>query len=267
MSQEKIKTLELKLEILINKANSCHQENCNKTFSDKTHRMTEIKLKSLCRVLSGVASTELLEELLLTPLIKKAKNNIRKDYYISHSLDEERHYQLLTRYLKVGFGFVKTKKSLSDYIFYGLFFPLYISIFKGKPLFTLVLIYCFETLSIYFYTHILEVAKKENLAELTSLLELIKKDEMRHIAGIKSQMQIMATEGHPPINFFEKGLIKILLSFFILDVSMSKWDIHNRAMRARMQSLGVNTNQFTSELRQNKTDTMDVLESIFNHQR
>jgi hypothetical protein len=266
MNQDTITSLENKLKNLIKSSDLCHQEHAHSIFSDQNNKLTDKKVKGLSRMLSGVASTELLEELLLTPLIRYAGTQVRKDYYTSHSLDEDRHYQLLTRYLKVSFNFEKTRKSFSDYLFYGFFFPLYIALFKKKPLYTLVLIYCFETLSIYFYTHVLEVAKRENLDELAALLELIKKDEMRHIAGVKTQMQIMANEGHPPISIRGRWLIKSLLHFFILDVSMSKWDIHNSSMRKRMQSLGVDTIKFTNELKQNKVDTMTELDNIFNRQ-
>jgi hypothetical protein len=264
MNNDVLISLDKKLDQLVSLSTSCHEEYSQAVFSDPNNKLSELKKKGLCRVLSGVASTELLEELLLTPLIEAEKNKIRKEYFRIHSQDEERHFQLLSRYLKSSFGFVKTKKTLSDYLFYGFFFPVYVILFKKKPLYTLILIYCFETLSIYFYNHILLVSKREDLNELTKLLELIKKDEMRHIAGIKTQMNIMATMGHPAIGKFGRAFIKTLLNFFILDVSMSKWDFHNRSMRQRMKNLGVDTEKFTSEIKANKKQTMAELNQIFN---
>jgi hypothetical protein len=246
--------LEKKLQQLTDIANSVDKGDREKSFVDENATsIEESRRLGYQRILSGVATTEHLEDLILDPIIKQyTSHQAISEYLKCHKNDEDRHFFMLNRYLKETFTYVKNHKTLSDRIFYDRVFPVVNKIFEMRPIYALVLIRSFEKLSIGFYKSIVKSAKADKLNGMVDLLDHIMKDELRHIAGIESVIKWEAQRGLK-LKKIELPVIKGMLKLLLLDVNMQPYAIHNRSMRERMLAIDVDLELF----HQNSVNAVD----------
>lgn len=211
---------------------------------DEIFHLSNSKKEGWKKILSSVATTEAVENVLMTEL-KKAYQD--KDellsYLSSHQLDEYRHHKNITKYLTNTFQYQKTKRTFSDKIIYDITFPKITKMFSKKPIYGLGLLLFFEIYGVNFYKQFKESAKHDGLNELAKLISQIEEDEQRHIAGIK----ILLTEQKNTTKINRKDVIffKFILSIVTLDVNMSFWAFHNRKVRKHIFQIGLNPNRLT----------------------
>ena len=186
------------------------------------------------RILSAIATSESMEHHVLAPLILVYQPN-REDTLVlyRHSADERRHAELLLRYLRETFSYIKRKPTNSDRIFYYVLLPSLRFFVKKNPLVGFSLLYFYELFSVQLYANLRKKAKIENLSTLESLLLEIEKDEYRHIDSMRNFILRF------PIGNTDRILIYILVSIFRLDIHMGKLAIHNRMLRKYFLHLGI----------------------------
>ncbi len=217
---------------------------------DDSGKVSSDEIQALCKVLSGVATTEKLEDLLISPAICTYKEEAIVNYLEGHALDERRHHDNLSQYLSKTFNFSKDHKSISDYLFYEGIIPFLLKYLKRKPVRIYMLIYFFEKLSLYFYDSVNEFSKKKGLTKLSELIVDIKKDESRHIKG----MSLMIDSEKDVLTNMDKWIFIVIAKIISLDINVSGWAIHNKKMRKSFKTLKINPEDF-----------MGRVDETFNH--
>lgn len=218
--------------------------------------------KGICRIISGVATTEKLEDVILTPVLNYYNNDaVLVDYIKSHKKDEDRHFYQLNSYLKKTFDFEKTQKSFSDRLFYDVVFPKVSKLFDRKPIYAVIILRAYERISLDFYKSVKEGAKAHGLLHLADLLDIITKDELRHLSGLETIMRLEVERGKK-LKSYEYKLLRGLLYFLLLDITQTKWAVHNYEMRKHLMDLGVDCEKFFKDCQIVVNETLELAQEI-----
>ena len=235
----------LRLQTLTLRNNEAHERFSNLNSMDSTQNLTTSKRAGWCRILSSVATTESVEQTLMTPLEKGFKDSPEILRYLeSHKQDEMRHHETLNRYLKNTFHYVKLKRTLSDQIIYDLALPQIAKLFQYKPIYGLSMLLFFEIYGIAFYKTFRAQARADQLPELAHIVQLIEKDELRHLSGLDT-LYSYSLSVHGPCSWFDRKIILWFLKILVLDVNMSRWAFHNRKVRAHAMKAGLDPDVLT----------------------
>lgn len=229
--------------------------------ADDLSHLSEEKRASLQRILSSVATTEGLESTLMEPMLaaKSGSDPQAYDYLASHAADERRHYALLCGYLKATFGYIKSKRTFADQVLYDRVFPRISAVFRSKPLYGFALLYCYERFSITFYSKLRAQAQANGAQNLTSILQAIEKDELRHVAGM-DHLMVAEVRKQGGLGILDRQVVRAILRIMLLDVDMRPWALHNREVRRHIESLGIDPAAFTAAAIQMKDETLARLE-------
>lgn len=142
---------------------------------------------------------------------------------------------------------------------YDRIFPRIASSFRHKPLYGFALIYCYERLSISFYSQLRPEAQADGAQNLLTLLQTIEKDELRHIAGqeqlLKEEIRLQGG-----LKIGDLKAVSAILGIMLLDVDMRPWALHNREVRAHLLNLGVNTDEFSATARRMRDATLELMQ-------
>lgn len=218
--------------------------------------------KGICRIISGAATTEKLEDVILTPVMNYYQNDaIIVEYIQSHKKDEDRHFYQMNSYLKKTFDFEKTEKSFSDKLFYDTVFPRVSKLFARKPIYAVIILRAYERISLDFYKAIRDGVKAQGCVHLGDLLDVVTKDELRHLAGLETIMKLEVERGKK-LKAFELKLLKGILYFLLLDITQTKWAVHNYEMRKHLMDLGVDCEKLYRDCQAVVNETLNMAREI-----
>lgn len=231
---------------------------------DSIQKLSFPKISGWRRILSSVATTESVERTLMTPLEEAfSKNPEILNYLASHQQDETRHHELLNRYLKNTFQYVKSHRTLSDQVIYDQALPQVSKIFKTKPLYGLAMLSFFEVYGINFYRNFKQQAQADGLRELARVVEQIEKDEIRHLRGLDLLLQYYFLSGGK-LTWLDQKAIAACLKLLVLDVNMTSWAIHNREVRSSAIKIELDPKQLTQGAR---SAAKQIQSKMRNHQK
>lgn len=216
----------------------------------------------ICRIISGAATTEKLENVILTPVMEYYNEHETVVEYIrSHKKDEDRHFHQLNSYLMKTFTFEKSEKSFSDRLFYDVVFPKVSKLFYRKPIYAVIILRAYERISLDFYKAIRDGARANGLIHLADLLDIVTKDELRHLAGLETILKIEADRGKK-LKAYEYKLLKGLLYFLLLDITQTKWAVHNYEMRKHLMDIGVDCEKLYKDCQNGVNETLSLVKEI-----
>lgn len=228
---------------------------------DSTNVPEHIK-KGVCRIISGAATTEKLEDFILTPVMEYFKDNeVVVEYIKTHKRDEDRHFYQMNSYLKKTFDFEKTEKSFSDKLFYDKVFPQVSKFFHKKPIYAVIILRAYERISLDFYKAIRDGVKAHGCTHLGDLLDIVTKDELRHLSGLEAIMKLEVERGKK-LKAYEIKLLKGLLYFLLLDITQTKWAVHNYEMRKHLMEIGVDCEKLYKDCQAVVNETMQMAREI-----
>ena len=215
---------------------------------DRVDGLDDRKKQGWRRILSSVATTESVEEIMMLPLEKAFKDYpeiVR--YLVSHKQDETRHHQLLNRYLKNTFDYVKIERTFSDRWIYDRILPRVAKRLESKPLYGLAMLLFFEMYGVGFYKNFKNQAERDGLSGLAEVVKLIEKVELRHMSGLDLLCSYyMSSSGrNGRVTWFESLLLRFCLLILVLDVNMSRWAIHNLEVREHVKMMGLDPHDLT----------------------
>jgi ribonucleotide reductase beta subunit family protein with ferritin-like domain len=197
--------------------------------------LTPQKRAAWIRVLSAIQTSEMMEYQVLDPLLVALRDNVEASrFLIDQSHDEKRHGESIRSYLLENFAFEKTAPTFSDRMFYALIFPLARRFLFNKALFGFAILLFYERFSVGLYVQLLKRARKDELFELSDLIESILKDESKHIHGLRKLLKAL-----PQASRAKRWVLKWTLSLVSKDVSFERWAIHNREIRKQLQVLQI----------------------------
>lgn len=198
-------------------------------------------------LLSSAASAEAEEEHLVRPLIDAFANSPAIVEYLNrHADDELRHAVELQAYLKTTFGYVKTKRTLSDRIFYDLIFKGLGPLMQKRPLVFIATLLFYEVFAEDFYTTIRKKADQDQLSSLSEYLRRVQHDELRHRAGIKLLFAYWS-ESEFPLYKSDFFWMKVLIGVVRLDISANWWALWNRKLRRSLKALDIDPSLFNQK--------------------
>ena len=231
-------------------------------WGDDLSHLSGEKRASWKRILSSVATTETLEESIMGPIALAFGGDEDSARYLAvHAADEARHYNLLTRYLKNTFGYVKSRRTLMDQVLYDRVIPGVARVFRSKPTYGLALLHAYEKFSIVFYERLIHEARQDGAQSLLTILTSIEKDERRHIAGMEQllRLELSRTGG---ASFTDRAAMRAILNLMLVDVDMRPWALHNREVREHLVRLGFDPLAVTSAARATAEDTLSLVASL-----
>lgn len=218
--------------------------------------------KGICRIISGAATTEKLEDVILTPVMHYYHDNETVVEYIrSHKKDEDRHFYQMNSYLQKTFSFEKTEKSFADRLFYDTVFPTVSKLFDKKPIYAVIILRAYERISLDFYKAIRDGVRAQGLTHLSDLLDIVTKDELRHLAGLETIMKLEVERGKR-LKAYEYKLLKGLLYFLLLDITQTKWAVHNYEMRKHLMDIGVDCEKLYKDCQSGVNETLALVKEI-----
>jgi ferritin len=190
------------------------------------------------RIMSAIQTSESMEFHILNPLLGVcAQREDFVSFFTQQADDEKRHSELIRNFLNKNFGYVKTKATFSDKIFYSLLFPAFKLIIKKNALYGLCAILFYEYFSVGLYRELRDRAKEHELPELEKLLTEILIDEGKHIKNISA---FIRTITHEQVTSKSQNINILRLLYLIsLDVSFNKWAFHNREIRQSLIILNI----------------------------
>lgn len=219
-------------------------------LSDDVTHLNEIRRTGWRRVLSSVATTEGLEQILIEPIKMAYINNPDVLAYLeTHHRDEARHRDTLNRYLKSTFDYVKTKRTVTDQVVYDTILPKLSKFFVKNPAYGLALIDFLETYSVPVYNDLRQQAEVDGLSNLVEIFKVMTKDEIRHRTGVRHLLEIRKCE-KGPMRRWERAFVRSSVELMVLDLKMSKWAIHNREIRTHLQKISISTEKMDAIARE-----------------
>ena len=234
----------------------------NIMFSDYVSHLSERKVRSWCKVISGVSTTESIEDLLIGPMLNSKNEDPKVKAYLKyHGADESRHHKMLDQYLESSFKYIKTSDTFSDILFHNVFFPMVTKIFNKKPIYGYILLRALEKFSILFYDSLEKCAKSDGMNSFVELLGVVKKDELRHIAGVTELIKYEISK-HGPLSRIDIHFVKGLITVMLLDINLSQFAIHNRKMRKSMIEIGIDPEKFNHDCKTMVDESFQFLESL-----
>ncbi len=214
-------------------------------FRDEILQVSPERVDAWKQLLSSIASTEASEELFMSPVVRALESQaVVFDYLKVHQEDENRHHRLLRGYVKQTFGYERKSRSLASRLFYDALLP-QASELTGKryPLTALAMIYFYEVFSKYVYGELKILAERDGLTRLVKLVEIIEKDERRHLAGIETIFGIYQ-ENVRKVDFRDLYLTRAALLIARIDLTQKPWAFHNRKLRERLLCLGISPDRW-----------------------
>lgn len=233
-----------KLELFIQKQKESYLKFKSWNKSDDPKNLSPIKYAGWKRVLSSIATTEAIEEIMMNELkIPFLNNPTCLDYMLGHQQDEQKHAKQIAEYTQNTFNYKKTKRTLSDKILYDRIFPKLFKYFSNKPIYGLAMLLFFEIYALTFYKKVKNQAELDGLSALSELIGLIMQDEQRHLAGAsilfeEQKKQIKRT-------LLNKFLLRFFLALAVLDLNMNRWAFYNRQVRLHMLKIGLKPSELT----------------------
>jgi hypothetical protein len=191
------------------------------------------------RFLLSIATTESIEESLISPLKKTFQNNpLAQQCLHFHAIDERRHFSTLTEYVFRTFHLRKTKRSHSDVIVYDTILPKITSALGRSPACLIGILYFYEIFSVDFYKSLKEKAHQSSLPQLVTLIQALEKDELRHLACLETLMAHLEPRGRLKTSVDQLAL-RAILELLMIDIETSPWAIHNRKVRKTVLTIGL----------------------------
>ncbi len=223
------------------------QESSLNPQPDSVNHLTLVQQTAWTSILSSSASAEAEEEHLVRPLIEYFSFAPDVSEYVGHhALDELRHARQTKIYLRETFGFVKTKRTLSDRIIYDQIFSRLESLVLARPLPFVATLLFYEIFAEDFYAQLREKAEVMQLPHLASYLRNVQKDELRHRAGIKWLFSYW-NYANLPVHKTDTIWMKAMIFIVKMDISASWWAFWNRRLRKSLKVLGINPNQYSNK--------------------
>jgi rubrerythrin len=243
-----------RLETLVRSGQPSAERSAAWDWRDDLSHLDAEKRASWRRVLSAVASTELLEERLMRRLSSRAKRDPSgaayvREYLEAHAADERRHHQLLSRYVRNTFGGETQTR--------GGFQNLSVA-FSRKPLYGYALLHAYEKFSILLYEQLRLEAQKDGAQNLLTILSTLSHDEQRHVAGLEL---LIADERarRGGLSASEQLAVRGVLRVMLADVDLRPWALHNREVRENFKNLGFDPDELTREAKATGAATLALL--------
>lgn len=210
------------------------------SYFDRIEQISAERIDPWRQLLSSIISAESAEEHFIGPVVGSfADQPLISEYLKTHQDDENRHHRVLFDYVKLVFQFERTHRSFAKKVIYGRLLPKVADLTGSRyPLSALAFIYFYEIFSRYVYNEVKTLAERDQLSGLTKLIEVIEKDERRHLAGIETIFEYYQ-KNIRPLGIQDVLVTRSILSIARLDLTQKPWAIHNRQMRERLITLGI----------------------------
>jgi rubrerythrin len=190
-------------------------------------------------ILSSAASAEAEEENMVRPLADFFKNVTPiRDYIQFHAQDENRHARLLKEYIAKTFQYEKKTKTLTDKIIYEQIFTRLRNWGERRPLPFLATLLFYEMFAEEFYSQLKISAEKAGLQKLVQFFSVIQKDELRHLAGLKSLFSYWRHQEFP-VTTADLAITRLLMMIVKADVSTHRLSFYNNRLRKNMIAIGI----------------------------
>lgn len=218
-------------DMLLNTSVNFSEQNMNSISSDRRHAWGSM--------LSSLATSEKIENLILDPLIEKytVEDEPVGRYLQAHSRDELKHYNWLTQYVKENTQYVRTGKSLSDRIFYDFLLPRLALYAQTQAIYLFAIMYFYELFTLDLYKELIRAANEDQLPNAQNIFLNIRTDEVRHCQAAKDLIRFTLQKS--PASIFDRIIIRLWLRLFQLDMSTFFWCIHNKRVRQSTRGLGI----------------------------
>jgi hypothetical protein len=223
---------------------------------DGIEGLTQARRDGWAGFLSSIATTESVEHLLIDPLKESFPGDAEVlDYLVSHSTDEQRHFEVFRDYVRTTFGFEKRRRSLSDRIVYDTFLPKIAQAARKRPMLALAMLRFYEAFSIDFYRTLKKLALGDGLESLNTIIRSIEKDELRHLAGLEELIRRLKARGVRPA-MLDRALIRTILFVLVADIDIRAWAIYNRKVRKRACAVGIDPDTMSAQARKAARESM-----------
>jgi rubrerythrin len=228
-----------KLQTLVDHAMKVNDRHFDPPPADRAGEMDPTLAKAWGKFLLSIATTESIEESLISPLHKIfEKNELAQKCIHFHAIDERRHFSAFTDYVSRTFDLRKTKRSHSDVVVYDTILPKITSALSRSPACLIGILYFYEIFSVDFYKTLKEKATDCSLPHLVSLIQTIEKDELRHLACLETLMAHLEPRSKVK-KIADRLILKSILSLLMIDIETSSWAIHNRRVRETVLRIGL----------------------------
>lgn len=233
-----VDTRQRRLELLTRHSDDAQSDHGDWQPVDDLSEASPARQAAWKRILCSVASTERLEGTLLAPIREAFRDDpAALSYLDSQSRDENRHAQLLTRYVRNTFHHERKTRSLASRVIYDRLLPKVAESFREHPIVGLALLLTYERFSLKFYPQLREAAEKDGAAVLLQLVQRVEKDELRHLAGVEALIG-REIRRNGPVSAGTLVAARAALAIFRVDSSMSPLALHNREVRGHLLALG-----------------------------
>lgn len=234
----------------------------DRVFADSPETMSDVRRAAWCRVLTSAANSEFLEEVLLAPVAEAFRGDRAAAGYLgTHGRDEQRHGDLLRRYVKETFWQERRGSGVFTRLLYGALMPAVSRLFRSRPLYGCALMFAYEKFSLTFYREAAGAAQADGADALVQLLQTIGRDEAHHLAGVELLMRRLLARGRRP-GRADRGAIRAILGLVVLDTDFRPWALHNRGFRAHLDVLGIDPSRISRAARTAAEETIDRIESL-----
>jgi len=212
-------------------------------------------------LLSSLAASENIENLILEPLILKYKSKPEiHSYLLVHSEDEVKHYRWLSTYVKENTSYIRGGRSISDIIFYDILLPRLSSLTEKKSYFLFALMYFYELFTLDFYKELIRAAEEDGLQSAEIIFQHIRQDEVRHCLAAKELLkEALRVE---KFNSLEKLKIASILKVFQFDMATFFWCLHNKRVRKSSIGLGISPSRMWEMSSQAMRQTIRYIEEV-----
>jgi hypothetical protein len=247
-----------RLAVLARHGREAHARTADWNWSDDLAHLSSERRAAWARVLSSLATAESIEETVLLPMVEGLRHDSEAVEYIKvHGRDEERHFKLLSRYLRNTFGYRKKHRTLTDRMIYDGVLPRLVKSFRRKPIPGLAMIHAYEKISLPYYAALRREAQADGAQNLVTLIRIIEKDELRHVAGVEALLgQEIARNGG--LSWLDQGMIRGVLQMVRTDADLGPWAFHNRELRTCIERLGIDADALMVSFVEAMGETLEV---------
>ncbi len=250
-----------RLEILTRHADDAQSEHGEWQPSDELSSASPTRQAAWKRILCTIASTERIEGTLLVPIRDAFRDDpAALSFLDSQTRDENRHAQLLLRYVKNTFNHERKTRSLASRVIYDRLLPMVAESFRENPIVGLALLLTYERFSLKFYPQLRAAAEKDGAENLLQLVRRIEKDELRHLSGVEALIG-REIQRNGPASAATLVAARAALAIFRVDSSMSPLALHNREVRGHLLDLGFDLRALNREARECVETTLNFISS------
>ena len=212
-------------------------------------KINESEKNAWAAFLLSIATTESIEESIISPLLKTFAGDALVERCIDyHARDERRHHSLLSEYVQKTFSREKKTRTASDILVYDTLLPKITSALALRPACLLGILYFYEIFSVDFYKVLKSRAHAHDLPGLFDLLQTLEKDELRHLACLQALMDRLPARSLAG-RISDAAFLRSTLELLLIDINPSRWAYHNRHVRKNVLTLGMDPIKMSTDAR------------------